>query len=414
MNKDPFCGPFEADQLETFIAKGVNPAAVLPNLTQYEQASTNLEYNLCDAHSHQWQDPTQLDVIPLLPSIYLRSACGRQHDIEAEFQRTFFGLAGQHSMRTSPYRLLSNCASASIDIVATYLGARNMSVGLLQPCIDAQVMILRQRKVRLIPIAESMLAHRTLDASLLNLLTGENRPDALLITLPNNPTGFALDQTEFEFLAHTCKATGTLLIIDWAFRFYESYETWDQYAILNEIGVEYVCIEDTGKTWPTLNQKCSILVASPRLYPDLRELHNNVTLYVSPLVLCLLTAYLADSQERGLDSTVRDLIRTNRDVLHQALSGSVLAPATADRTGVSVEWIRIESADLTGPDLADLVRNFGIGILPGDFFYWADPQAGSYHVRFALAREATHFALACRLLRSLIAATPRLRSAGAA
>jgi len=389
----------------------MNPSDMLPNLTQYEQVSGRLRHNLSDAHTHQWQDSAQRQIVQRLPGIYLRSEFGRQEDMETGFQQAFFGLAGQHSVAANPYLFLSYSASVSIDIVATYLAERNLSAGLVQPCIDAQAAILRRRGVRLIPVAEATLSGR---AGLRDLLTRGDRPDALFLTLPNNPTGFALGQAGFERLARMCEATGTLLIIDWTFRFYtETYGAWDQYAVVDGIGVDYLCIEDTGKTWPTLDLKCSALVTSPHLYPQVRELHNDILLNVSPFVLSLLTAYLQDSQQRGLDATVRKLIRTNRRALARTLSGSVLAPAASGRM-VSVEWIRIDSTDLTGLDLVEMSGDIGIGILPGHHFYWADHDAGSRYVRFALAREAADFALACRRLRVLIDTTPELQLAGAA
>ena len=410
---DAFSGRLEAHELETFLATGTPPTGALPNLTRIQQAGSRLRHNLSGAHPHQWQDAEQQRIVQRLSDTFTRSELGSQQDIEADFQHTFFTVSGQHSMTTSPHRLLTGAASLSIDLVATYLAKRGMSAGLIRPCIDAQAAILRSRGVRLIAVDETMLSGHRFGDTLRNLLERGDRPDALFLTLPNNPTGFTLSRSDFELLARACKTAGTLLIIDWAFRFYETYDAWDQYAILHRTGVDYLCIEDTGKTWPTLGLKCSALVTSPHLFPDMRELHNNIMLEVSPFVLRLLTAYLRDSHERGLDTTVRELIRINRGELQQALCGSVLAPAATDRA-VSVEWVRICCADLSALDLVAMAEEIGIAILPGNHFYWDDHHAGSSYVRFALARDFADFALACRLLRRLIDHTPQLRMAGAA
>jgi aspartate/methionine/tyrosine aminotransferase len=198
------------------------------------------------------------------------------------------------------------------------------------------------------------------------------------------------------------------VILDWTFRFFSALDQWDQYAILERSGVSYVCIEDTGKTWPSLDLKCSILAVSEDLYRPIRDVHNDVLLNVSPFVLLLLREYLRDSSRRGLDASVRYPVETNRRRLRTALQPSILAPIPGEAR-VSVEWVRIESTEAESIDVVDLLAGIGVGILPGDQFFWADPRAGREFIRFALARDPATFDLVCARIEALISRLPVLR-----
>ncbi|MFJ4830366.1 aminotransferase class I/II-fold pyridoxal phosphate-dependent enzyme [Streptomyces sp. NPDC088747] len=380
----------------------------LPNLTQYERLGIDCEFNLADGHAHQFQDRVQQLIIQQLPLLFSESERHSQWDLEQEFQRRFYGLAGQSTAIDRPHTLLCQSASMSIDLVAAFLSARGTPVGLLQPCFDNLSGILRRRGAALRPVAE-----RELTGPGLERLLGPSGPGALFLTLPNNPTGFALSEPEFVHLVQRCAATRTLVVVDWTFRFYGDYERWDQYAILERSGVSYLCVEDTGKTWPTLEMKCSILATSRDLHESLYELHNDMLLNVSPFVLHLMSRYLEDSGRRGLEATVRRLVRRNRAVLRRTLAGTVLAPAQPAPT-ISVEWTHIISPTLTALDVVRLLGEAGVGILPGDHFYWDDPAIGSRYVRFALARDPAVFAAACARMRAVLIADSLPQRTGAA
>lgn len=363
-----------------------------PNLTRYERDGLGLEFNLTDGHARQGQDQAQREIRSRLPEIYLLSERTSQLEAEREFQTAFYTLAGQDSARADRHTLLCTSASLATDLVATYLHRRGLSVSLMQPCFDNLATIMGRRRVRMTPLDEECFAPPA---------SGASGTDAIFAVLPNNPTGFTLDRDGFARLAARCAAERQILIVDWTFRFFSELDGWDQYAVLRESGVSYLCIEDTGKTWPTLDLKCSILAASPDLYPGILEVHNDVLLNVSPFVLWLTREYILDSLRRGLDASVRSPVAVNRSRLHEALDGTVLTPVPFG-AAVSVEWIHIDTPNLRSADVVDLLAAQGVGILPGDHFFWADPARGSRHVRFALARDPQAFTVVCERIATLM------------
>lgn len=387
-------------------------APKLANLTKYERISLSRQFNLADGHAHQLPDLAQREITRRLPTIFADAERTRQEDLEALFQATFYRLAGQRTAVAHPRALQCSTASQSIDVAAALLAERGLSVGLLQPCFDNLAALLRRRGVPLVPVNEADLLPANVARTVRSLPA-----DALFLTLPNNPTGFALDPLTFACLARHCAASGKVLIIDWTFRFFDAQPAWDQYEVLEHSGVSYICIEDTGKTWPTLELKCSLLASSADLHPGLSEPHDDMLLNVSPFTLNLLVEYLLDTERRGLDRVVRHRIRDNRAALHDAIAGSVLVPDS--RTGrLSVEWLKINSPDLSGIDVVRALEAEDIGILPGEHFFWHEAALGTDHVRIALSRDRVMFDSACRRLRDAVTrvagpANPRQPLAGA-
>jgi aspartate/methionine/tyrosine aminotransferase len=372
------------------------------NLTQYERVSLGQTYNLADGHARQYQDQAQEEIRRRLPDIYRASEHVAQLDAERDFQAAFYTLAGQESAIAHPYTLPCTSASLAIDLIATFLSRANHTVSLIQPCFDNLATILSRRRVAATPLGEPDVTPPMLRGTL-----GSMAADAVFLTFPNNPTGFVLDPSGFNDLTDLCAEHNKILILDWTFRFFSSLNTWDQYEILERSGVSYICIEDTGKTWPTLDLKCSILATSADMYRQILEVHNDVLLNVSPFVLLLLNQYILDSQRRGLDGTVRRPVLLNRAELRRTLRHSALIPVVG-KAEVSVEWVRIDSAAVTSLDVVALLANIGVGILPGDHFFWNDPKLGAGFVRFALARDPATFAVVCSRIESVIANHPTL------
>ncbi|MEU8472805.1 pyridoxal phosphate-dependent aminotransferase [Streptomyces sp. NPDC029006] len=371
------------------------------NLTRYEDIGLNSKFNLADGHAHQGQNPTQREIVASLPELFHAAEQAFQSDSEREFQQAFYSLAGQHSAIGHPRTLLCYSASLSTDLAATYLASRGLSVALLQPCFDNLATILRRRNVALTPLGEDRLRNtaaldETLDAM---------HADAVFLTLPNNPTGFNLTPDRFRAIVDHCVAHHRILILDCTFRFFDISPLWDQYEVLEDSGVSYLVVEDSGKTWPTQDLKCSILAVSRDLYAGVLELHDDILLNVSPFILRLLTAYIRDTQEAGLERTVWRTIRRNRQALREALAGTILTPEFPDST-VSVDWLRINRPGIRSEDVVATLGRAQIGVLPGDHFHWADHEAGARFIRIALARPPEWFATACGHLRDVVLSTP--------
>jgi aspartate/methionine/tyrosine aminotransferase len=251
--------------------------------------------------------------------------------------------------------------------------------------------------VKLMPVHEEDLTLERLEDTFAGLTT-----NAVFVTLPNNPTGFEMSRDEWERLVHLCKKHEKILIVDCTFRFFSRNPSWDQYELLEHSKVSYLMVEDTGKTWPTQDLKCSILSMSEDLAEDVLELHNDILLNVSPFILKLLIEYLKDTKQEGLETAIWDPIDRNRIMLRETLRSSSGLLVNNPNSTISVEWLRIQNGDIRSVDLVNRLHGVGLGVLPGDHFYWGAKEQGERFIRIALARNPLMFAEACTLLKSAL------------
>ena len=372
------------------------------DLTQHEIEALKMKFNLADAHTHQSQSPSQHKIVASLPELWYEAEQGTQADFEQRFVRAFFELHGQPTALAKNKALLSYAASISTMIAAMYLKRERMSVTLIEPCFDNLHDVLANMGVPLYPIDESDFADvdRIYDNLRLHVKT-----DALFLVDPNNPTGSSLirhGRAGFEEVVRYCRDHGKLLLIDFCFASFnlhdERTQRFDLYELLEESGISFLAIEDTGKTWPVQDAKCAILIPSDDIYDDVYNIHTSVLLNVSPFVLNMLRHYIEDSISDGMAS-VRDLLVKNRDIAREAMGGSILE-YQEPFSNVSVAWFRINHPTMTGSDLQRLCSADDVYVLPGKFFYWSQPSNGDQYVRIALARDTGLFATAMAKLRA--------------
>jgi aspartate/methionine/tyrosine aminotransferase len=202
-----------------------------------------------------------------------------------------------------------------------------------------------------------------------------------------------------------CVDNDKLLIIDLCFASFaladKGIGRFDIYQLLEESGVTYMAVEDTGKTWPVQDAKCAMLTVSEDIREDVYNIHTAVLLNVSPFVLNFLTEYVEDSIDDGFAS-VREVIGDNRAIARQELDGTILE-YVEPVVETSVAWFRIRKDDLTASELqARLLADEEIYLLPGTYFYWNDPDRGERYVRLALARRRGNFATAMRRMREAL------------
>jgi aspartate/methionine/tyrosine aminotransferase len=373
------------------------------DLTQHEIQALKTKYNLADAHTHQRQSPSQDRIVADLPKLWHESEDNLQSHAEQRFLDAFFRLHKQPTAAAMNKTLLSYSASVSTMVAAMYLQQRNMSVSLVTPCFDNLVDLLKHMGVELASFPEEWLHDvETIHERMSNVAT-----DAIYLVDPNNPTGFTLlkdGRSGFGELLRMCRDTGKLLIMDFCFASFvlcsHGMDRVDIYQMLEESGVTYMAIEDTGKTWPVQDAKCAMITASEDIREEVYNIHTAVLLNVSPFVLNFLASYVEDSIADGFAS-VRDVITENRAAAREALEGTILR-YVAPVVETSVAWFEITDPGLTATQLQAKLFENEIYVLPGTYFYWDDKEKGERFVRIALARRPEEFADAMTAMRKAL------------
>ncbi|MET1069840.1 MAG: pyridoxal phosphate-dependent aminotransferase [Pseudomonas prosekii] len=367
------------------------------DITQHEISALKTRFNLADAHTHQDQSLTQQKIVDSLPELWYRAQGQTQYKSEQEFIKAFFTFHGQeHALKRHDEIYLVYAASVAMHITATYLRKRDMSVGLIEPCFDNLHDLLKHMEVPLSPLDESLF--RSAKDVYANLQTAAAKVDAIFLVDPNNPTGtsmFANGAQTFMEVARYCRDHGKLLILDFCFAAFiktAGGSRVDAYAILDEIGTQYIIMEDTGKTWPLQDTKCATIMSSRALNADIYSIVTSVLLNVSPFILNVVTQYINDSSDDDFES-VRSVLDINREAAQKHLHGNFLKYLTP-MVETSVAWFEILRDGVSADDLQAYLMNYDVYVLPGKYFFWNKPQTGQKYIRLALARKPEEFKLA--------------------
>jgi aspartate/methionine/tyrosine aminotransferase len=330
-----------------------------------------------------------------LPDLWYEAEKNQQDYYESRFLQAFFRLHKQPTAVILKKTLLSYSASVATMVAGLYCAQRGKSVALIEPCFDNLVDLLKHMRAPLVPLPERYLSEPvTIYENLRNI-----DADALYLVDPNNPTGFSLlkdGRRGFEEVIRYCKDYDKLLLLDLCFASFAlcdpRHDRFDIYELLEESGVSYVAIEDTGKTWPVQDAKCAMITASEDIREDIYNIHTAVLLNVSPFVLNFLTSYVEDSIQDDFAS-VRDVISENRRTAREMLFGTILEYVDPI-VETSVSWFRLTTSNIKATELQKRLLAEEIYVLPGVYFYWSQPDAGERYIRIALARRPETFAAA--------------------
>lgn len=375
------------------------------DITQHEIAALKTRFNLADAHTHQSQSRSQRGIVESLPSLWYRAENQTQYQSEQEFIETFYRFHGQHrALQRKDEIYLVYAASIGMHITATYLKKHNMRVGLIEPCFDNLHDLMKHMQVPMSPLGE--LLFRDHSAIYGNLVEHAIDLDALVLVDPNNPTGFSLfspGPEAFLEVVRFCVDYDKLLVMDLCFAAFiltSGQPRCDVYAILEDAGVRYIAMEDTGKTWPLQDAKCATIMASRDLNEDIYNIVTSVLLNVSPFILNLITRYVEDS---GADdfASVRQVLETNRRCAREHLDLPLLGYCEP-MVETSVAWFQIKDPAVSADALQDYLLQRNIYVLPGKYFYWHHPQQGQHYIRIALARNPEMFAQAMQAMRAAL------------
>ncbi|CAB3648000.1 aminotransferase class I/II-fold pyridoxal phosphate-dependent enzyme [Achromobacter pestifer] len=367
------------------------------DITQHEIAALRTPFNLADAHTHQSQSPSQRRIVESLPRLWDAAARQTQYQSEQDFIQAFFRLHGQHrALERHDEIYLVYAASVGMHITATYLQKHGLRVGLIEPCFDNLHDLMQHMQVPMVPLGEHLFADKSQVYQ--RLLGHADQIDAVFLVDPNNPTGFSLfNPTDLAFreVVRFCVERDKILILDFCFAAFilaSGQSRPDVYAILEDSGVRYIAMEDTGKTWPIQDAKCATITTSRCLTADIYPIVTSVLLNVSPFVLKLVTEYVRDSAQDRFAS-VRELLDENRSLARRQLDGGLLR-YRSPMVRTSVAWFEITDPAWTADLLQAHLLDFDVYVLSGKYFYWSNPWKGQRFIRLALARDADVFAAA--------------------
>jgi aspartate/methionine/tyrosine aminotransferase len=351
-------------------------------LTEFEFDGLSARYGFADGHAYQDTDTPQERILDTLPELWRKAATSRQREVETDFANASFGLANQVSMIGSDNYRVCTSASQSIDLACSWLSRNGMRIALLEPTFDNLALIVRRWNIPITPIPEADLLRRPFGE-----LVDPGLIDAVFLVNPNNPTGSILSIDKAKEVISWCVAHQKVMVWDFCFRYFDP-SIIDFYELLISSGVKFIAIEDTGKTWSTMDMKASIIAYSASLKSQIDDVFYEIFLGVSPFTLTVVTEFIEDTRLRGLEGTLWKTVRHHRDLFREAIVGSVLSiEPKALHSTLALEWLRLDHPEMDDLKFTKYLAGYGVACLPGRFFFWnSSDSRGHKNVRFSLLK----------------------------
>lgn len=279
-------------------------------------------------------------------------------------------------------------------IAACMLGLMNPRDGLVvfQPCYDSYQATASMAGATLMPVTlEPDSGGRfAFDADGLREAF-DQKPKAVLLNTPHNPTGAVFDEDQLALIAELCVRHDAIAITDEVYDHLVYEGRHHRLAGFDGMAERTITLGSIGKLFSATGWKVGWAVAPPRLGEAVRSAHQFLTFCANAPA----QAASARALLEHLDSTIelRDNMKANRDLLCDALERvgfNVFRPASGyfvmcDHTPVS-KRLGIEGP---GADVAfcrHLVEHVGVAAIPPGSFY-VDRSMGAKYVRFAFCKK---------------------------
>jgi aspartate/methionine/tyrosine aminotransferase len=362
------------------------------SLTQLMHAFGDIETNVAEGYPRFAFTASQQAIVDRLPAFMAEAQATPYSILEARAQRALLDAVGQRAAPVGTGRILSYyAAGVAIDIVGRCLARRTTRVAVIHPTLDCLPALIRSRGVEVVPFNESRMNRR-------DPLEGLDGVGGLYIANPNNPTGTVEDPQRLRRLAEACARRGVALAIDACFRVFDPRAQYDHYAVLDETGVDYVILEDSGKLWPLGGVRLSFLAFPAHSRLGIPEASADLLMMAPPFSTLVVEAFGHDLAAGGM-AVIHERMAANRAIVAKALAGSAVAGLAYPESTVSMALIRL-APGLSSTRLWGRLLRRGVSAVPGRPIWWARGGEGEHYLRIALAREPAVLERAGREIRA--------------
>lgn len=374
------------------------------DITRAQMAGLNARFNLSDAHNRMELSPglARHFADGGLVDLWRRAETLSYHKVLASLIESMSGLLGDAFGALDQDSIDEAYASSvCMNILAGSIADAGYDVALVEPTFDNIHDLLALAGVKTVPFPDA--AYSDGDFEMIGA-------KVVFVVSPNNPTGTVLEADRMRDLFRWAEESERVVCIDRSFALFDERPV-DVYAIASEFpSLGLICIEDTGKIFPSLDQKVGLLV---NVNPAARSMEvvtraiqvrrSALLLNVSPLTLCVVTAFLKDAQRGEGIAHVRSALQRNRAALTRVLSPMGFVSVSTGQSSVQL----LDVSALPFPTAQKLVeclrRDVGVHVLAGDKFFWSTPNEDSGLIRLALARNSSYFNEAIELVANYVA-----------
>lgn len=347
-------------------------------ITHFERRGLRVALNLADGHVRRRPTKAEIPILENLQDIYAESLQCSAIMLERLFVEALMKLHGQTLPQEAAMVFFSG--SEALSAIGAALRSKGYRVAVIEPTFDNIPALIALAGVEVTALAEDSLADLdSLPAALYSV-------DGLVLTLPNNPTGYAMGSKNFARVAEICADNACALVVDASFRAYAA-DRVDHYAILEAIpDLDWMVLEDTGKLWAANDLKAGILHCSARMRPAASSVFHNLVLSISPFVLNL-QRHLAERAGRIAVNEIISVIRHNRIAVRERLRDHPIFATDASVTDLPVERLFYDPAVF--PDQQRLINDLllrDVATTGSEGYFWAGGKHRPF-IRLALSRD---------------------------
>lgn len=356
--------------------------------TSIERDALPSRSNLSDGHARLDLDSVERNIFSR--SLEILENCFRQgqNEVETRFLETFFGDV-EHIPEMNKNTFISYASSSSIKIVAQVARIEGKKILLVEPCFDNIYHILNTEGLNISPVDERDLDDRYDQLGEIDSAT------LVWLVLPNNPTGVWMSEAALERIAVHLASRHATLVIDLCFkRFVSSENTFDLYDVLKRAGVDYITIEDTGKTWSLGDLKVGVTVCSERYSSIIRRLHDELLLSVSPFTLEILTQFIEYWASQTGSRSFAERAQKNRNLVDSLAEQGEFSFVGCSEKNVPMVLLRVDNG-MSLHENWDALRKRGVELLPTTNYFWSGAPDYLRAFRVPILKPFEEIEIAC-------------------
>lgn len=256
------------------------------------------------------------------------------------------------------------------------------------PSIDIITAMLRERNnVAVRHVAADVAGSGVHVARLQEVIRGD--PSVLILTSPENPTGYTYSAGELAEIVGACVSSGTPLVLDQCFC--KVSPVGDSVPLLPNLAhddLSFLFVWDTGKTFDLDDDKVGFIVCSDDLVASFRDRLAVLQCTLPKRMLMLMKLVIEGAMSHHYGDTIREVVADNLREVVLAMTGTgveVLTPRAGGFVLLDISPLGVSSAAFS----EGLLAEERVGVVSASSFFHdgcADERYDRY-VRLALLRD---------------------------
>ena len=232
-----------------------------------------------------------------------------------------------------------------------------------------------------VPIYESS-TNPTPDFSILKKEFSENRAKVLVLSNPNNPTGFVFSEEQLTIIANLAKKYNVIVLIDSLYsRLLHNGHPYTHLASLPGMKNRVITLLGPSKTESLSGYRLGVVVAPAYLMPRLENVLSIIALRAPAYAQHLLSHWLSEDQE-----LINSLLPTFTNLRDMTVKSFTRLPwlKLKPQAGTAYAWPDVSALDMKDSEVAEhLLRDASVLVSPG--YQFGIQEQG--HFRICYARD---------------------------